>query len=57
MRNIPSMEWDVEYTDEFATWWKTLAEYDVFVPIADRLYDEHLKEIMVELPKKEGHTQ
>ena len=122
------MEWDVEYTDEFGTWWATLSEkeqtavtvsvgllermgpglpfphssavhgsrhghmrelrtqcdrhplrtlyafdprrvailliggnktgdgrwYDVFVPLADRLYDDHLKEIALNISKKEG---
>ena len=126
--NIPSMEWDVEYTDEFEAWWTALSEkeqtavavtvgllermgpglpfphsssvygsrhghmrelrtqcdghplrtlyafdprrvailliggdktgdnrwYDVFVPIADRLYDDHLKEIVKNSSKKEG---
>ncbi len=33
--------WQVEYTDEFEIWWNTLK-------IADRLYDEHLKEIRQE---------
>jgi len=125
---IPSMEWEVEYTDEFGTWWETLSEkeqtavavtvgllermgpalpfphssavhgsrhghmrelrtqcggrplrtlyvfdprrvavlliggdktghdrwYEVFVPIADRVYDEYLKEITVNPPKKKG---
>ena len=125
---IPSMEWKVEYTDEFGTWWETLSEkeqtavavtvgllermgpalpfphssavhgsrhghmrelrtqcggrplrtlyvfdprrvavlliggdktghdrwYEVFVPIADRVYDEYLKEITVNPPKKKG---
>jgi hypothetical protein len=31
--------------------------YEVFVPMADRLYDEHLKEIALDLPQKEGGTQ
>ena len=28
--------------------------YEIFVPIADRLYDEHLIELAVNSPKKEG---
>ena len=125
---IPSLEWDVEYTDEFGSWWETLSEkeqtavavtvgllermgpglpfphsssvhgsrhghmrelrtqcdghplrtlyafdprrvailliggdktgddrwYEIFVPLADRLYDEHLKEIALNVSKKEG---
>ena len=77
------MTWEVEYTDEFFAWWKTLNEseqdsvsrlvelliehgpdprrvailliggdktghndwYDKFVPIADRIYGAHLKEL------------
>jgi len=31
--------------------------YEVFVPIADRLYDEHLKEIALNSPNKEGGSQ
>jgi hypothetical protein len=34
--------WDVEYTDEFGAWWDLLA---------DRLYDEHLKELEKEATK------
>ncbi len=30
--------------------------YEVFVPIAERLYDEHLKEIKSEPSKKEGEA-
>lgn len=122
------MEWEVEYTDEFGSWWATLSEkeqtavavtvgllermgpglpfpysssvygsrhghmrelrtqcdghplrilyafdprraailliggdkmgndrwYEVFVPIADRLYDEHLKEVALNSSQKEG---
>lgn len=40
------MSWEVEYTDEFEEWWFTLTEN---VPVADRLYDEHLNEL-----KREG---
>lgn len=58
------MSWGVEYTDEFGDWWSTLSEaeqkslaasagddrwYDVNVPVADRLYDEHLEQL-----RKEG---
>src|SRR5947209_7093688 len=25
-RSIPSMEWEVEYTDEFEGWWNSLSE-------------------------------
>lgn len=107
MSNIPSMECEVEYSDEFGAWWATLSEkeqtavavtvgllermgpglpfplrtlyafdprrvailliggdktgddrwYEVFVPIADRLYTEHLKEIRLNSPKKEGGSQ
>lgn len=119
------MEWDVEYTDEFGSWWETLSEkeqtavavtvgllepawdrgcrfrtavpcmvpvtyaelrtqcdghplrtlyafdprrvlliggdktgddrwYEIFVPLADRLYDEHLKEIALNVSKRKG---
>lgn len=125
------MGWEVEYTDEFEAWWKTLSEkeqttvavtmgllermgpglpfpqssavhgsrhsrirelrtqcegrplrtlyafdprrvailliggdktgddrwYAIFVPIADRLYDEHLKKIVLNSSKKEGGSQ
>ena len=44
------MAYDVEYTDEFGAWWAGLSEAEqVFVPIADNLYDQHLAEL-----KKEG---
>ena len=47
------MTYEVEYTDEFGEWWGGLSEpeqvsvgdnrwYYTFVPIADKLYDEHL---------------
>jgi hypothetical protein len=36
------MTWQVEYTDEFGAWWATL------VPVADRIFDEHLKQISEE---------
>jgi len=40
------MEWDVEYTNEFENWWNSLSEGEQkFIPVADKLYDEHLKEI------------
>lgn len=128
--SIPSMEWQVEYTDEFGSWWATLSEkeqaavavsggllermgpglpfphssavhgsrhghmrelrtqcdghplrtlyafdprrvailliggdktgddrwYEVFVPLADGLYDEHLKEIL-NSSGKEGESR
>ena len=50
--------WEVEYTDEFGAWWQGLIGgdktgndrwYEEFVPLADRLYDEHLAEL-----KREG---
>ena len=37
---IPSMVWDVEYTDDFGEWWNTLTEEE---QEADRLFTEHLK--------------
>ena len=33
MGYIPAVEWEVEYTDEFETWWSHLSEDE---------YDEHL---------------
>jgi hypothetical protein len=41
------MSWNVEYTDEFGAWWMTLDEseqdsVEEYVPIADKLYDDHL---------------
>ncbi len=48
------MTWEVEYTDEFESWWNTLdageqESVDAYVrlleakgPKADALYDEHL---------------
>ena len=51
------MPWDVEYTDEFGDWWASLTEdeqaslaatvqlLEVNVPIADRLYDQHLVQL------------
>ncbi|MNR40230.1 hypothetical protein D3C85_1585000 [compost metagenome] len=68
------MKWDVEYTDEFESWWDRLNDmeqdsvqatailliggdktgherwYQVHVPQAERLYDEHLETL-----KKEGY--
>jgi hypothetical protein len=47
-------EWEVEYTDEFGTWWQALIAgdktgrddfYEFYVPRADLLYDDHLAEI------------
>ena len=65
------MAWEVEFTEEFGSWWETLTDdqqddvahcvellgdktgddrwYDKSVPVADRLYDQHLEEL-----KKEG---
>lgn len=37
------MNWDIEYTDEFGSWW------EVNVPLADQLYVEHLETL-----RKEG---
>jgi hypothetical protein len=52
--------WDVEFTNQFETWWDTLGAseqqaidaavrvleqqefYTQIIPIADRLFDEHL---------------
>jgi len=51
------MSWNVEYTDEYGEWWNLLNGgnktgnnrwYKEFVPKADRLYDEHLKELKQE---------
>jgi hypothetical protein len=47
------MKWDIEYTDNFGKWWATLTEdeqisYEKNVPIADRLYDEHLEPLQRE---------
>jgi len=39
------VSWEVEGTDEFAGW------YDEHVPIADKLYDEYLREL-----EREGLT-
>jgi hypothetical protein len=51
------MPWDVEYTDEFGDWWASLTQdeqaslaasvqlLEVNVPIADRLYDQHLVQL------------
>jgi hypothetical protein len=43
------MTWEVEYTDQFGEWWDTLQaeeqEAITVVPIADDLYDDHLREI------------
>ena len=51
------MTWEVEYTDEFGTWWNSLneAEQVIHVPIADRLYDDNLKELEDEA-RKHGKT-
>ena len=58
---ICTMSWDVEYTNEFGDWWGTLSEaeqeslaasvqlLDIHVPVADRLYEEHLEQL-----RKEG---
>ena len=56
---IPSVEydsplpWEVEYTDEFAEWWRRRGGQrqvlEEFVPLADDLYSEHLEEL-----RKEG---
>ncbi|MEH6672038.1 hypothetical protein [Halopseudomonas sp.] len=57
------MVWEVEYTDEFGDWWERRSAilliggdktgddrwYDENVPLADRLYDEHLEDL-----KREG---
>jgi hypothetical protein len=57
------MLWEVEYTDEFGDWWERRSAilligvdkagddrwYDENVPLADRLYDEHLEDL-----KREG---
>jgi hypothetical protein len=53
------MKWDVEYTDEFGDWWAGLGGdktgdgrwYVVHIPLADRLYDEHIEQL-----QKEGKT-
>jgi hypothetical protein len=42
------MTWEVEYTDEFASAGRD-RWYDEFVPLADKLYDEHLNQL-----RKEG---
>ncbi len=36
--------WDIEFTDEFEAWWDSLDA----VPEADRLYDEHLRQLREE---------
>ena len=46
--------WEVEFTDEFETWWEALAEgqqaaVDDRVVLLDDLYDEHLRTISDEL--------
>jgi hypothetical protein len=51
------VEWSVEYTDEFEYWWESLDEdeqeswYDTYVPLADRIYDEHIQAL-----KKENNS-
>ncbi len=57
-RYINAMKWEVEYTDEFGQGWAILLIggdktgdgrwYDVNVPLADRLYDEHLEQLRKE---------
>ena len=48
------MTWEVEYTDPFGEWCSQLNEegnalwYDKTVPLADRLYDEHLRNLETE---------
>ena len=36
------MKWEVEYTDKAGEW---NAWYDRMVPVADELFDEHLREL------------
>jgi hypothetical protein len=50
---VPSVEWEVEYTDAFEEWWDSLDEdeqesvddrwYDKHVTWADKLYDRHVE--------------
>jgi hypothetical protein len=44
--------WEVEFTDQFGEWWDTLTVSEQqsidaaeMIPLADRLFDEHLAEL------------
>ena len=54
-----NVAWEVEFTDEFEEWWNTLSEVEqgrgdktgddrwnaTHVPVADRLFERHLRTI------------